>query len=54
MKRSPVHYGIAILTSSCFMMGYAWAVHRWAGLAFGFLLALGSSSWLKARIYGKE
>ena len=53
VKRPPVHYGLAFLGSSYFMVGYAWAVHRWAGRAFGLLLALGTSAWLKAQM-GKK
>lgn len=40
-------YAIGFLAGGCFAMGAAFAMHRWAGLAFGLLIAASASVLLK-------
>lgn len=42
VKGRRLNYVLGFMASGCFMAGYAYAAHRWAGLAFGLAVTIGA------------
>lgn len=45
VKHTP--YALGFLAGGCFAMGAAFAMHRWAGIAFGLVIVVGAREWLE-------